>query len=262
MLEVVVKTDKEQFTVDLETGIDISIGVSKKGVKAWYVADPTIAPVKGDGFVGEVSQGGSVNFFDINFNPHGHGTHTECIGHISVGHETIDKLSVYHFPAVLISITPEVLERPKLKSSEKGDTWITARQIQSALGGAQPKAVIIRTLPNTKDKLSLNYSNTNPTYFEPEALAWLHDIGVEHLLVDLPSVDRENDNGELLAHRAFWKRPLDEKGGFRTITELVFVPDEAKDGWFWMNLMISAFENDAVPSRPVIYPIKTRNNNG
>ncbi len=262
MIEVLVKTDQEQFTVDLENAIDISIGVSRQGVRAWYVPQPEIAPVKGDGFVGEVAQGGSVNFFDIQFNPHGHGTHTECIGHISVGHETIDKLSVYHHAAVLVSITPEVVEKPKMKSSQKGDTWITARQLQTALGGATPKAVIVRTLPNTDDKKKLNYSNTNPTYFEPEALEWLFDIGVDHVLVDLPSVDRENDDGKLLAHRAFWKKPTDEKGGYRTITELVYVPDAVQDGWYWLNLMISAFENDAVPSRPIIYPIKTRNTHG
>ncbi|MGB0167612.1 MAG: cyclase family protein, partial [Luteibaculum sp.] len=123
-------------------------------------------------------------------------------------------------------------------------------------------AVIIRTLPNNREKLGKNYSNTNPPYFEPEALAWLREIGVDHVLVDLPSVDREHDGGLLLAHRAFWEKPLDEKGKHRTITELIFVPDNASDGWYWLNLMISSFENDAVPSRPVIYPIKNQRSNG
>ena len=34
-------------------------------------------------WVGDVKQGGSVNFRNISFNPHGNGTHTECVGHIS-----------------------------------------------------------------------------------------------------------------------------------------------------------------------------------
>lgn len=29
--------------------------------------------------------------------------------------------------------------------------------------------------------------------------------GFKHILVDFPSVDREEDEGRLLAHRAFWK---------------------------------------------------------
>ncbi|TXC85470.1 cyclase family protein [Luteibaculum oceani] len=255
-MEVSVKTDKEAFKVDLDQGIDLSIAIKKEGVKAWYVDPPKIEPVRGDGFVGAVDQGGSVNFFDIGFNPHGHGTHTECIGHITPQHETLDKLKHYHCTAVVLSIKPQVLEGGEIEVSEKGDLWISERQIQEALGGAKPKAVIVRTLPNTAEKKKLNYSNTNPCYFDPKALKWLADIGVDHLLVDLPSVDREHDNGLLLAHRAFWSQIKNENGSYRTITELIFVPDEAKDGWYWLNLMLSAFENDAVPSRPIIYPLK------
>lgn len=262
MTEVNVKTERESFTVDLDQSFDLSISINPKGVRAWYVNPPEIEPVKGDGFIGEVAQGGSVNFFGIDFNPHGHGTHTECIGHISKEHETISGLSSYHNTAVLISVEPTVLKGGEIEVAEKGDTWISAQQIQTALGGARPKALIVRTLPNTKEKLALNYSNTNPCYFDPEGLKWLHEIGVDHLLVDLPSVDREHDKGLLLAHRAFWASPKNEQNGFRTITELIYVPDSAQDGWYWLNLMISAFENDAVPSRPVIYPIKRRQNNG
>jgi hypothetical protein len=41
----------------------------------------------------------------------------------------------------------------------------------------------------------------------------------------------------------------------KTITELIFVPNEVKDGPYLLNLQTAAFENDATPSRPVIYPI-------
>lgn len=261
-IEVKVKTDRESFSVDLSKSFDLSLSIKAKGVKAWYVGDPKIRPVKGDGFIGEVAQGGSVNFFDIDFNPHGHGTHTECIGHISTEHESLDKLHQYHYTSVLLSITPEAIDEKGFELAEKGDTWISARQLQQGLGGARPKALIIRTLPNLESKKEINYSGKNPTYFDPKGLAWLEEIGIEHILVDLPSVDREHDKGLLLAHRAFWKNSRTENGSFRTITELIFVPDEAADGWYWLNLMIAAFDNDAQASRPIIYPIKTRESHG
>lgn len=261
-LEVQVKTDREWFTVDLEEHYDLSLRIQAAGVKAWYVSDPNIRPVRGDGFVGSVAEGGSVNFFDIDFNPHGHGTHTECIGHISQEKESLEELDQYHFTAVLVSLKPSKVGPKDFELAEDGDVWISAKQLQQALGGAKPQAVIIRTLPNSTQKKDINYSGTNPCYFEPAALAWLEEIGVNHILVDLPSVDREHDQGKLLAHRAFWKTSRNENNAFRTITELIYVPDAAKDGWYWLNLMISAFDNDAQPSRPVIYPIKTRKKHG
>ena len=102
--------------------------------------------------------------------------------------------------------------------------------------------------------MSSNYSDTNFCYLESEALAWLAAIGVKHLLLDLPSVDRESDGGELLGHRAFWCYPQATRRDC-TITEMIFVPDEVKDGIYFMNLQVAAFDNDAAPSRPLLFPI-------
>jgi len=74
------------------------------------------------------------------------------------------------------------------------------------------------------------------------------------LLVDLSSVDKEKDEGKLLADNVFWntKERLRMQA---TITEFTFVPNEVKDGSFFFNLMIAPFENDASPSKPVLYKI-------
>jgi len=137
---------------------------------------------------------------------------------------------------------------------KRGDEVITKSQLKKAFKDEFEEAVVIRTLPNTDEKLSKNYSNTNPPYFEPEALDFLRQKGVKHLLTDLPSVDREVDGGKLLAHHAYWKsgRPSD-KGC--TITEFVFVPNEIKDGLYLLNLQIAPFENDAAPSKPILYKL-------
>jgi hypothetical protein len=41
-----------------------------------------------------------------------------------------------------------------------------------------------------------------------------------------------------------------------TITELIFVPNTAMDGLYLLNLQVAAFENDAAPSRPVIFALR------
>jgi len=117
------------------------------------------------------------------------------------------------------------------------------------------EAVVIRTLPNSFEKLEQNYSSTNFTYIEDEALKWLAEQNVLHLLVDLPSVDREHDGGLLKAHHAFWNYP-NKTREHATITEFVFVDDEIADGTYLLNLQVAPFENDAAPSRPVLFFIE------
>ncbi|MBT8385104.1 MAG: cyclase family protein, partial [Bacteroidia bacterium] len=115
-------------------------------------------------------------------------------------------------------------------------------------------AVVIRTLPNTNEKMSMKYSHTNPPFLTEEAAIYLREKGIKHLLIDLPSVDKEKDDGKLLAHNAFWNT----KGKVRydaTISELIFVPNRVKDGMYMLNIQIAPFENDASPSKPTLYKI-------
>ena len=75
------------------------------------------------------------------------------------------------------------------------------------------------------------------------------------MLLDLPSVDKEIDGGVLAFHHAFWNVP-NHPDSSRTITELIYVPNELSDGAYLLELQVSNFENDAAPSRPILYPIK------
>jgi kynurenine formamidase len=116
------------------------------------------------------------------------------------------------------------------------------------------QALVIRTLPNSSSKLTQHYSASNPPYIEAEAIAILVAAGINHLLVDLPSLDREHDEGKLAAHHVFWNYPK-EAALHRTITELVYVPGEVNDGLYLLNLQISPFENDAAPSKPLLFKL-------
>ena len=245
------------YTFDTAHPIDISIPLTNTDANpiAWYLEQPLIEPVRFGDWVGKVAAGSSTNFNNIHFNPHGHGTHTECLGHITRDFYSINQcLQTFFFRAELISIQPEVYS---------GDRIITKNQLEKALAGNTPEAVVIRTLPNLATKKQQNYSHTNPPYLAEEAAHFLREIGVNHLLIDLPSVDREEDGGALVAHKAFWNvndiHQLNEDARLDcTITELVFVPDSVPDGTYVLNLQIASFENDASPSKPVLYTLKSQ----
>lgn len=243
-----IEIDYHKYRIDLSQPLDISISLrgDETNVNAWYVGHPKIEPHQENDFAAKVSEGASINFNNIWFNPHSHGTHTECAGHITAEFYSINQnLNRYFFTAELLTIAPE--KRGK-------DFVISKKQLQYLLGSGTREAVVIRTLPNTGQKLSRHYSHTNPPYLLEEAARFLHDEGVEHLLIDLPSVDKEKDDGALVAHRAFWNLG----GQIRkqaTITEFIYVPNNIPDGKYFLNIQVAPFENDAAPSRPVLYKI-------
>ena len=243
------------FNIDLSKPIDISLPLSNTDANpiAWYIEKPVIEPVTFENWTGKVSEGSSTNFNNIFFNPHGHGTHTECLGHMTHDFYSINQcLKQFFFMAELVSISPE----------ERNDDFvITKSQIENSLNGKTPEAIIIRTLPNNSDKKSKNYSHTNPPYLLEEAATYIREIGIKHLLIDLPSVDREEDEGKLLAHKAFWNVKNttilnDDARLDCTITELIYVDDSVSDGTYLLSLQIASFENDASPSKPVLYSLE------
>ena len=248
-MKVKMESSKGEVSVDLSMPIDISMPLraDKQAASAWYVEPMKITPVVMGDWVGSVKQGGSVNFMDIAFNSHGNGTHTECVGHISKEwHYITDCLKTFWFEAKLISVQPQHLSN--------GDSVFTKNQLESLMGNDKVDALILRTLPNDKEKLNLQHSNTNWPYLEEEAALFLREKGIKHFLTDQPSIDREFDEGKLLAHHAFWNYPAAPRLD-ATITELVFVPDEVVDGIYMLNIQIASFENDASPSKPILYRV-------
>ena len=149
--------------------------------------------------------------------------------------------------AELISISPDICKNK--------DEVITKHQVEEAIQNKRPEALIIRTLPNNESKKSKQYSNTNPPYLTKECAEYIKEIGIKHLLIDLPSVDKEKDEGRLEAHKAFWNfngvQRLDT-----TITEFIYADNQIKDGTYLLNLQIAPFKNDATPSKPIIYKIE------
>ena len=241
-----IRTNNRNYKIDLSKPLDISIPMKgdASNLSAWGRESPSIEPFKSGDSVYSVLNGAPVNFNDISFNPHAHVTHTECLGHITEEAESVnEKLSKYFFLAELITIAPEKYQ---------DDFVISRKQLQYAFGNKKREALVIRTLPNLNEKMGRNYTGANPPYLLEQTAAFIVEKNITHLLVDLPSVDKEQDNGALLAHRAFWDLE-GERRSHATITEFIYVPNDLQDGTYILNLQLAPFENDASPSRPVLY---------
>jgi arylformamidase len=236
------------YKINFSEPIDISIPLRQgESVNAFHIPYAKFEPIRVGSFVGSVAEGGSANCENLFINAHGNGTHTECVGHISKERITINQcLKNFMFEAELISITPE--------QTENGDLVISQKQIEEKLKSKTCEALIIRTLPNSDDKLFKKYSGNNPSYLHHTATRFIREKNIKHLLLDLPSVDREEDNGELLAHHSFWNYPEQPRLDM-TITEMIYVSDEIADGKYLLNIQITSMESDASPSKPILYKL-------
>ncbi len=241
-----------QYTYDPAAPLDISLPLApgEDQVNCFWAEPVQFDTIRVGSFVGSVALGGSTNYQRIHVTPHGNGTHTECYGHISPDPAiTLNQcLRRFLFVARVVSVAPV--------PQANGDLVVRLADVQAALARqpdrALPEALVLRTLPNDAAKRHRQYSGTNPTYIEPALAEWLVEYNMQHLLLDLPSVDREEDAGQLLAHHAFWQYPAQPRRE-ATITELIFVPDEVEDGLYLLNLQITSLELDASPSKPVLY---------
>ena len=278
-MKLTLQKDGRTYYFQTEKGKDLSIVLSPNGPRAWYVLPMRIEPVRTEQFLGSVAEGGAVNFRDVYFNPHGHGTHTENVGHIiDTEVPVVRSIGSSHYMAKLITVelrrkdsTKDVSQDAMQDSSqdvsqdamqdstkdvsqdaEQGD-WVVNEQSLEGFD-LHVEALIIRTKPNDHSKVQRQYSGTNFPYLTLGAMQLIVDAGVQHLLIDLPSVDREEDGGALAAHHLFWNVPA-APNFQKTITELIYVPNEISDGDYILNLQVSNFANDAAPSRPMLFDL-------
>jgi arylformamidase len=232
------------FHVDLSNGYCLAIPLdhTQPQPNAFFAPLYEASPHKAGTWVGDTREGAPVNFFNLRINPHGNGTHTECVGHITKERYSVhESLKDGFWIAQLISVYPTM--------REDGDRVIDQLEWEKDID-----ALIIRTLPNHPDKRVRHYGNTNPTYLDAALAQQMADDKILHLLLDLPSVDREEDGGQLLAHKAFWQYP-DSLRLDATISEMVYIDNVVPDGLYLLQIQIPALELDASPSRPFIYPL-------
>jgi kynurenine formamidase len=260
-----------RWRVDPRTFLDLAVRLEFEGPQPRFFADgpATSRPLEAGAFTGQVRSGASCNCGVYTLAPHCHGTHTECVGHVTADATSVAGLCPAALAlALLVTVQPGPLgaithDRPRV--SAPTDPVITP----AMLAGAAQRwirdpwtALVVRTLPNDASKAHRHYSGPCPAaYFTPDAMRWIVERGVVSLVVDLPSLDRADDGGDLAAHRIYWGLAPSAKDaslaqrGHALVTELACVPASATDGLFLLDLQVPAFDTDAAPSRPVLYPV-------
>lgn len=217
-------------------------------------------------FVGDVSSGGSCNCAQYQIVPHCNGTHTECVGHVT--RQRVSIRDVYNGRlqralVISVSLTPAVATSESSDPApQHEDRLVTAEALKAAWlpwSATRATALVVRTLPNDTTKLTRVYADPPPAYLTRQAVELLVARGIDHLLVDLPSLDRMQDAGKLTGHRIFWGLPPGStditaaQRGHATVTELIFVPADVDDGRYLLDLQVAPFAADAAPSRPLLY---------
>lgn len=267
------EVDGESYRADLGRVYDLAIRLDFDGPQpnAFHLSQAVAQAVEAGDFVGDTRLGGSANCADVHLNPHGNGTHTECVGHIVDEPVAVGELAKTPLvPAVVLSV-------PLVSFIDSGETYggkhtdddlvLTRQDLDAAFAQAGAPAafrgaVIIRTLPNPPDKTERHYSGTNPPYPTADAIDWLLEQSCEHLVLDLPSLDREDDGGTLPNHHQFFGVPTGEhtlagaQASSRTVTEMAYIPNAVDDGPWLLDLQLPRFALDAAPSRPLLVGVE------
>lgn len=270
MLDLEFTTSGRRWRAELSVPVDLAIPLQFTGPQPRFFADApaTAVPLQAGGYTGRVASGASCNCGVYTIAPHCHGTHTECVGHVTDNADLLATLTpVPPALALLVTVRPVPLGPGHAGQGPQAadDRVITGEALAAAARRWERDpwvALVVRTLPNDDGKRFRRYDGPCPApYFTPEAMHWIVGRAVTSLVVDLPSLDRADDGGALTAHRIYWALPpgaLDARQARRgrcLVTELAYVPDTIADGLYLLDLQVPAFAADAAPSRPVLYPI-------
>jgi kynurenine formamidase len=273
-MQISVNIGDAHFALDSDHGIDISIPIDFAGPQLNVFDAPTAesTPLSSVGFIGDTRQGGSCNVDVLRLIPHCNGTHTECVGHISRDrHLVLDSLASTLFPCVVVSVSPigaSDTAETALDELSPESLVVTRQDIERHIRQAPRdfrRCLVVRTFPNHRSKIVQHYGASGAAFFSRSAIQCLIDHDVQHLITDLPSIDPLDDPA-MHAHHLFWDLDPDARSGLgpdegaepsrRTITELVYIPDEVEDGLYVVDLQVAPFKSDAAPSRPILYPVQ------
>lgn len=271
-MKIKININETEYFSDLSSGKSIAIDLLPNDKQPNHFGAPpcTSKTLEMGSYIGDTKRGGSCNANVLTMIPHCNGTHTESVSHI------IDELiPVYQsiedsiFPSVLISIkplSPEKTTDSYIPLMDQSNLVITQAQLEEKLSGfseQQLQGLVIRTLENNSSKKNRVYNQQNyPPYFTNNAMRYLVKRKVKHLMVDFPSVDKMHDDGKLTNHRLFWNIQEDhrEKNTAstvnKTITEMAYIDNKLKDGFYLCNLQCPKIKTDAVPSNPILYPLR------
>ena len=290
-MEAEVKLGGQVFRVDLSSGKSIARTTSVAPTEKPFdisAIDVQSATYRDGDFVGDISAGGSCNVNVLKINPHCCGTHTETLMHVmpvegATAEPTIDSVAPtgLQLSFVLTLETCSIDEARAYDESftehaDSDDRLVSAAAISVAFAGAtlslrrdcvawdsvKTKSLILRVAENDPAMVTSPWSFGSgvPPYFTPEAIDLLNQLGVVHLLVEFPSIDRLDDGGRLTNHHKFWNidqdsRNLAEAWPSKTITEMIEISPSIKDGLYLLSIQVPPIRTDAMLSRPVLFEL-------
>ncbi|MAQ73822.1 MAG: hypothetical protein CMG22_01090 [Candidatus Marinimicrobia bacterium] len=261
-MKILIKDKNNSYSIDHRYGRCLSIPYQYNGEQPNFYHAPKgkARPMNQDGFIGETSDGKGCNVVTIEQNIHCTGTHTECAGHILSDSISInDVLKHEYYYTELISVSPvssEFCDENYHFPLKDRDKLIT----RTMINGKIPKnsqGLVIRTTPNSLSKMNKKYNSSNTPFFTTNAIQYINDIGIKHLVVDTPTIDRYSDGGILGNHHLFFEKKPPYK---KTITEMAYIDDKIIDGSYIMTIEIPPMVLDAAPSRPFIFKLTGNNN--
>lgn len=252
-MKVQVRRRSVQLTVDFARGRSLAIPLDPEGRHPRFFADTSVQarPLRRGDFVGDMNRGASCNAEVIEFSAHSHGTHTECIGHVLPEHQPV---------IGTVDEAPTLMRLATIPVEARDENGLIPASALGDLATFDIGALALRTLPNDADKQWRNYDDA-PAFpiLSREAIQRLSESSLMHLLIDTPSLDHPESHG-LQNHATWWGlyarvQPGVADAAARSLTEMIFVPDDIEDGCYWLDLQLAPFVSDAVPSRPIIYPV-------
>lgn len=229
----------------------ISFGDSATSSGAFYINQPKSETVEFPGlFIGDIERGGSCNVDYLTFCPHNI-THLETSAHI---------LSLESNPPMVSDISQDKLMGLAYLIDLSDKNWddndlIQLEDIQATLEALKypVNMVIIKTHASLLEE-SYDFSGKNFLAVSEEAAKYLNKYqknqSVLHaLILDLPSIDPENDEGKLLAHRAWFGIPKmgvnhsDQQK--KALVELAYFK-ENEQGYYYVNITPAKLKTNAV----------------
>lgn len=242
-LSVFIRSNRK-FYVDFDIPFSLShpIRSGTHNPQCFSAPYPLMEPLVDGKFIGAVNKGSSVNFYNLFLNPHGTATHTECVGHINENHSSLNE----YFNGGLLLAYLMIVSADLLKN---GDHVI--RKVAAIPDNTEALILKVKNYHNEEG----SYSGTNPPYVSKLLINQIIDAGVQHLLVELPSIDKEQDEGRLEGHRAFWYPESKNGSPGITITELIRVPEMLEEGYYVLNLQVLNIALDVSPSNPQLYKV-------
>jgi arylformamidase len=246
--------------VDFNAAVSLALTLDFNAAQPQHFGAPPASsqPFQVGNFEGAVSRGASCNCQRITLIPHCNGTHTESASHLTVQQRALQEIvPAAPLRAMLLTAHPvhhADTSEDSAPAPQNPDRLITLAALDAWKGNTSGTiALLLRT--------GTRWDDPAPPYLSRQFMSELVARGIEHLITDLPSVDRLQDEGRLTAHRIFFGLPehgTDLAQATRahcTITELAHFPAHLADGPCAVQLQIPAFTGDAVPSRPLYLPL-------